>query len=226
MMKPRFIIVLGGFRYDDCAEGLNVTFHGKPEVLSGQLSEPDLEEVEKIKDTLMPDEKVLLVVRQSRIAPRGLVRPGTITTPNTIFATNRRIVIRNPTMLGLRAGIEDFPYNAITSVKLHKGVFSSEIRLRIPGLTETSRLRTVLRWGRRDEGEIQALPKDKAEQLVTIMKEGVVGRLPGQTPLVSTAPVATVSPLDEIKKLAELKDAGLITEEEFEEKKKKLLEKI
>lgn len=201
-------------------------FSRKKEEVSTQLSESELEEVEEIKDTLMPDEKVLLVVRQSRIAPRGLMRPGTITTPNTIFATNRRIIVRNPTMLGLRAGTEDFPYESVTSVKLHKGVFSSEIRLRIPGLTETSRLPATLRWGRRDEGEIAALPKDKAEQLVRIIKEGIAGRLPGQAPPIPAAPVAAVSPLDEIKKLAELKDAGLITEEEFQEKKKKLLEKI
>lgn len=195
--------------------------------MSAQLSKDDLDEIEKIKDILMPDEKVLLVVRQSRIAPRGLTRPGTITTPNTIFTTNRRIVIRNPTMLGLRAGVEDFPYKAITSVKLHKGVFSSEIRLRIPGLTETSRLSTTaLKWGRRDEGEIAALPKDKAEQLVTIVKEGIAGQLPDQAPATSTTPVVSASPLDEIKKLAELKDTGLITEEEFQEKKKRLLERI
>jgi hypothetical protein len=194
--------------------------------MSSQLNEEEMEEVEKIKDTLMPDEQILLVVKQSRIAPRGLTRIGTITTPNTIFATNRRIIIRNPTMLGLRAGTEDFPYKSIASVKLHKGVFSSEIRLRIPGLTETSRLPTTLRWGRRDEGEIAALPKDKAEQLVKIIKEGIAGRLPGQIPATPTAPATTVSPLDEIKKLAELKNSGLITEQEFQEKKKKLLEKI
>jgi len=203
-----------------------MSIQGKQGEVGPQLSESESEEVEKVRDTLMPDEKVLLVVRQSRIAPRGLVRPGTITTPNTIFATNRRIVIRNPTMLGLRAGVEDFPYEAITSVKLHKGVFSSEIRLRIPGLTEASRLPTILKWGRRDEGEIQALPKDKAEQLVTIMKEGIACRLPGQYPPKPTTHVASPSPLDEIKKLAELKDAGVITEEEFQEKKEKMLEKI
>lgn len=201
-------------------------FSRKKEKVNTQLSQSELEEVEKIKDTLMPDEKVLLVVRQSRIAPRGLTRPGTITTPNTIFATNQRIIIRNPTMLGLRAGIEDFPYKSVTSAKLHKGVFSSEIRLRIPGLTETSRLPTTLRWGRRDEGEIAALPKDKAEQLVRIIKEGMANRLPGQTPPKPTTPAKTVSPLDQIKKLADLKNSGLITEKEFQEKKKKLLEKI
>jgi hypothetical protein len=191
-----------------------------------KLSEEDLEEVEKIRDTLMPDEMVLLVVRQSRIAPRGLTRPGTIVTPNTIYATNRRLIIRDPTMLGLRAGIEDFPYKGITSVKLHKGVFSSEIRLRIPGLTETSRLPGALKWGRRDEGEIAALPKGKAEQLVRIIKDGIAGRLPGQTRPSKKGPAEVVGPLEQIKKLAELKEAGIISETEFQDKKKKLLEKI
>jgi hypothetical protein len=196
--------------------------------LYGQLSEFELREVEKIKDTLMPNEQVLLVVTQSRIAPRGIIRPGTIVTPNTIFATNKRVIIRDPTMLGLRSGIEDFPYKAVTSVKLHEGVFSSEIRLRIPGLSETSRLPTTLKWGRRDEGEIAALPKDKAEQFLRIIREGIAGTLPGQiTPTEATAkPTVDSSPIEQIKKLAELKDAGILTEEEFQQKKKELLSKI
>ena len=43
-------------------------------------------------------------------------------------------------------------------------------------------------------------------------------------PAASTAPSATVSVADELTKLAELKEAGVLTNEEFEAQKKRLLE--
>lgn len=47
-----------------------------------------------------------------------------------------------------------------------------------------------------------------------------------QREIPAEAPQPTPSVADEIKKLAELRDKGIITEEEFQEKKRKLLEKI
>jgi hypothetical protein len=51
----------------------------------------ELDEINKISEMLNPDEKVLLVARQSRIKPGG-----SHFTPNIIYATDRRIVIRDP----------------------------------------------------------------------------------------------------------------------------------
>ena len=76
----------------------------------------DLEEVNKINEMLNPDEKVLLVARQSKIKPGG-----SYFTPNTIYATDRRIIIRDPYMLGIKANVVDIPYDIITSLKLEKG---------------------------------------------------------------------------------------------------------
>jgi hypothetical protein len=50
----------------------------------------DLEEINKIIEMFYPDEKVLLVARQSSIRPRG-----SHFTPNIIYATDRRIIIRD-----------------------------------------------------------------------------------------------------------------------------------
>jgi len=129
----------------------------------------DQDEISKILDHLDPDEKVLCIAKQSRIKPGGA-----FTSPNTIFATERRIIIRNPTMLGMRENIEDIPYDQITSVKLEKGLFSSTIVIRSPGLSELSRLSSssgLLAWGRGEDGSIDSLPKDKAEQIVRIIKK-------------------------------------------------------
>jgi len=183
-----------------------------------QFSKDELEEIEKIKEILEPKENVLLIAKQARFKPGGA-----FVTPNTIFATEKRLIVRNPTMLGLRASIESIPYGQITSVKLEGGVFTSTLVIRSPGLSELTRLgsRTgLLAWGRGEEGSIDAIPKDKGEQLLNIVREGM------ERAKVPTVITPSISVADEIKKLAELKDAGIITEEEFQTKKKKLLAKI
>lgn len=83
----------------------------------------DLEEIKKIASRLEQDEEVLLAAKQSRMKPGGSVTA----TPNVIFATDRRVIIRNPTMLGMRENIDDISYDKIISVKLEKGVFSATI---------------------------------------------------------------------------------------------------
>jgi len=55
------------------------------------------EEINKIIEMLNPDERVLLVARQSRLKPGG-----SHFTPNIIYATDRRIIIRDPYMLGIK----------------------------------------------------------------------------------------------------------------------------
>jgi hypothetical protein len=94
----------------------------------------DLEEIEKIRDMLNPNEEVFVIARQSRLRPGG-----SKLTPNVVFATDRRIIIRDPIMLGLREDIVDIPYDMISSVKIDKGVFSSNIIFKAPGLINSSR---------------------------------------------------------------------------------------
>ena len=84
---------------------------------------------------LNPDERILLVAVQSRI------RPGSsLFTPNEIYATDRRIIIRDPYMLGIKENIVDIPYDIITSLKLEKGLLSSTIRFKAPGLVSPTKM--------------------------------------------------------------------------------------
>ncbi|MDH5687856.1 MAG: SHOCT domain-containing protein [Candidatus Bathyarchaeota archaeon] len=70
---------------------------------------------------------------------------------------------------------------------------------------------------------IPAMPKDKAEKLVDIVKEGIKkAKAAEATPSITMAP----TPLEELKKLKDLLDMGAITQQEYEEKKRKILEKI
>jgi Bacterial PH domain len=93
----------------------------------------DLDEIEKIRNILNPNEEVFVVARQSRLKPGG-----SKLTPNVVFGTDRRIIIRDPSMLGLREDIVDIPYDMISSVRLDKGVFSSNIVFKAPGLINRS----------------------------------------------------------------------------------------
>src|SRR6188472_1643178 len=80
----------------------------------------DLEEIGKIRNILNPNEEVFVVARQSRLKPGG-----SKFTPNIIFATDRRIIIKDPSMLGLREQVVDFPYDMISSVKLEAAVITA-----------------------------------------------------------------------------------------------------
>ena len=78
----------------------------------------DLEEIKEITEMLNPNEEVFVVARQSRLKPGG-----SAFTPNIVFGTDRRILIKDPTMLGLRENVVDIPYDMISSVRIDKGVF-------------------------------------------------------------------------------------------------------
>ncbi len=193
----------------------------------------DLEEVNKINEMLNPDEKVLLVARQSKIKPGG-----SYFTPNTIYATDRRIIIRDPYMLGIKANVVDIPYDIITSLKLEKGLLSSTIRFKAPGLMSSTKLGMMdsIIEGEDDQtGIIEAIPKDKAEDLLEIIRSGMNDsrRIPpskrqksielNEPKEVMTAFNHSVSIADELRKLAKLKEEGILTEEEFNQMKQQLI---
>ncbi|HJT84342.1 MAG TPA: PH domain-containing protein [Nitrososphaeraceae archaeon] len=133
------------------------------------------EEIDKISDILNPDEQVLLVAKQSKIKPGG-----SVLTPNTIYATDRRIIIRDPYMLGIKANLVDIPYDIITSLKLEKGILSSTIRFKAVGIVSSNKLGmmdSIIEGEDDQEGVIEAIPKDKADDLMEIIRSGMKDNL-------------------------------------------------
>ena len=181
----------------------------------------ELNEIEKIKNMLNPNEKVLLVARQSRFLPGG-----SALTPNVVIATDRRIIIRDPYDLGFRSEIVDIPYDVITSVKLMKGVLTSTILFKAPALVNKSKLGLLdedIAGEDDQDGAIQALPKGDAEDLLEIIRRGIQGYNKTNEPMVQ---VASMSIADEINKLSKLKDQGIITATELEEMKNRLIKNL
>jgi hypothetical protein len=185
-------------------------------VLTG---EDDLAEIKKIADRLDEDETVLVVARQSRVKPGG-----SLTTPNVIFATNKRLIIRDPRSLGLRQSIEDISYDRITSARIDQGMLSSRIILRAPGLSTIAekKLDGITMGSDSNEGQIEAIPKDKAEKIIEAVNQGIQrAKVPTTTIVNNQASIA-----DELDKLAKLKEQGVLSEAEFVQMKQELLKKL
>ena len=123
------------------------------------FNDKERDEINRIKQMLEVSEMIKTVARQSRIMPGG-----SLVTPNIIFATNKRLIIRDPNMLGLMAGIESIPYSQINKVHLEKGAFTSEL---------------VMDVGQYESGDneqiIPAIPKKKAAEILSIINEHVRG---------------------------------------------------
>ena len=196
--------------------------------------ENEIDEIKKIAEMLNPDEKVLVVARQSRFKPGG-----SQFSPNVVYATDRRIILRDPSMLGLKQEIIDIPYNVITNAKIEKGLLSASVIFNAPGLFNPSipgRMPWIKRLETDEHGEngvIDAIPKRKAEDLIEVIRNGITQtRSPAySSPGVSNATHISapshghVSHADELKKLADLKEKGVISEEEFKRMKEKIIGK-
>jgi hypothetical protein len=178
----------------------------------------EVREIKRISNMLNPGEIVLLVARQSRFLPGG-----SALTPNVVIATDRRVIIRNPFMLGLKSELVDIPYDIITSVKLQKGVFTSTILFKAPALVKQSKLGLLdenISGEDDQDGVIEAVPKDKAEDLLEIIRRRMNSR-DGQNNF--KAQVDSMSVADELAKLSKLKEQGILTDSEFEKMKTRLL---
>lgn len=170
-------------------------------------------EVEKdIKNILTDDEEVLCVAKQSRVMPGG-----SIATPNAIYATNKRIIFRDPSLLGMKTNYDDVNYGDIGDIRMKKGLFTTQIFLK-------SRILS-------DPIMIPAVDKKDAEQINQIIRKGMEGQLPNQvvsdqkTGLTVKA-TKVEDPAEQLKELKKLKDMNAITKEEYEKKKQELLDKI
>lgn len=183
----------------------------------------DYKDIEKIKQMLNPYENVITVARQSRILPGG-----SCITPNVVYATTRRIILRDPYMLGIKENIVDIPYDVITSVKLEKGLFTSAIRLEAPALVGSKKLGMIkgLVKGENDiEGVINAIPKRKAKDLIQVIRSGIHNKVEGFYKSDGVQPkLGSLSIADELSKLVKLKEQGALTEDEFTSIKKGVLD--
>lgn len=172
-----------------------------PDHHAQMLDKDEQEEISKIANKLEPGEKVVLVARQSRMKPGGSKM-----SPDTIFVTDRHLIIRNPSMMGMRENVWVIDYDKISSIDIEKGLFSSTLKVFASGY----------------KGDIDAIDKDKAEAILQYIhnamnKAKTTAANPGSGQL---------SVADELAKLAKLKEQGILSEAEFLQMKQELLKKL
>ncbi|ASA78161.1 PH domain-containing protein [Thermococcus sp. 5-4] len=180
---------------------------------------------------LEPDEKVLFTVRKK----------VSLEKPKWLVITDRRIVYIDEKVLG-RYDMKAIPYQKLEEVTVELGVISSEFIIK-----GEENIRLKLGWMNKEQARAtinaikDALNAIAIEPVTIEVKKGLthetwvlkkpkelVSRVVPAGTTVQHAPAVEKKedPLEKLKKLKELYDMGVISAEEYEEKRKKLLEQI
>ena len=176
----------------------------------------ELSEIEKVKEFLDPDETVHIVAKQTRRKPGGAI----MLAPNSIIVSNKRLIITNPSMAGLRKSIQDFPYDKIVGIKLQKGIFTSTIDITTAGMGSQGKPGHFgNRWGKGEDNAIDGIEKNKGDEIVKFVRtkmEEIKNTNPQAANPQAASNPTTEDPLTLLKKRFVM---GEITKEEFEEMK-------
>jgi len=180
------------------------------------------EEIPKeVEELIAPNETILYIAKQkgSKFKPDLKKRFF----PDMIILTDRRIIYIHPRGLirgtiGMR-DYTDYPYKDMRNIQLKRGTFRATLKITPKTLLEGGKM-----------PKIEDINKHEAEDMFGIVREILMKKEtePKAAPVVVSPQPAkeTLSPLEQLEKLAKLKEAGVITQEEFEDKKKELLKKI
>jgi len=158
------------------------------------------EEADEAGKYLDPDEKLLAIIEGNVDGESSL---------NRLALTDRRIIFY-PRSEGLLAAFKktsvlSFDYGQVGTVQGRKGALMGEINL--------STKDRIIRF--------KNMIKDDVDQIA-----GMISRMKDKVKTQEILAPSRESALDQLKKLAELRQLGAISEAEFQEKRKKLLEAI
>jgi Bacterial PH domain/Short C-terminal domain len=157
--------------------------------------------IEKAKEHFDSGEEVAFAVfgaYETKTMGKDTVRNG------VMLATNQRILFYGKRTFGY--DLEVFPYENVSSIEMSKGLTGHTIAFFSSGN------KVKMKWI--NQGDIQGF--------ISHVKATIGKSAKSQATATQEAP-ATSSAADEIKRFAELRDSGVITEEEFDAKKKQLL---
>jgi hypothetical protein len=189
----------------------------REDVLAAWNSAPEFKDIrypgvgpgpEKIMDAITSDEDVLCVLKCVHTEKKGA---RNVTLKCTAVVTSKTIyLLREGTFTkSLSAGSESIPVHTITGI-------SRKRQLMMGTVVEISRAGNI--------DQLIMCNENQADIFVTTAKEVVSKNTlnQGTTQVIQQV----VDPLDQIKKLKDLADAGVISQEEFESKKRELMDKI
>ena len=195
--------------------------------------EGDLHRITEISGMLEVDEKVLLVIAQSKIRLVGLPFSS-----NIIYATDRRIILRDISLHGLKENNIGIPYTIITDIAHKEGFISSRVKLKVNRMQGVNGLTAIGQYGVTGndlEWIIEHLPNGKAVRLVKIVRAMISKwellsedqqRITDPNEHIVASFSTVDSPADELFKIAKLKSEGVLTEQEFIMLKQNIIERF
>lgn len=150
---------------------------------------------QQVAGVLGPDEE-LLDVTSGRVEVKRL---GSDTKrAGLLVVTTRRVFLYSKGLAGNQ--VRDLYYDALSSVDIERSaILGNIIDLAVHG----------------DRTEITLVPREDVERVVNSIREQVTAHRS------ASSPTATVG--DQVRDLARLRDEGLLTDEEFETKRRELL---
>jgi len=123
-----------------------------------------------------------------------------------LVATNKRLIfVDKGWIYGLR--VEDFPYDKITSIQYETGVFYGEIKIFASG----------------NKADITQINKKQARDFAEYVRARI-SHVKGHASAPAPAQTFSGDVITQLERLAELKEHGILSEEEFLTQKKKILE--
>lgn len=137
----------------------------------------------------------------------------------TVIVYPNKVVLKYSRFLGSGKGEKEIRINSITGIQLkNPGLTNGYIQFSFSGSGEQKGRSTF--DAAKDENTIMISSKKQYEQMEKVKE--LIGRYQDSSES-HIIPTQELSVADEINKFAELRDAGILTNEEFEAKKKQLL---
>jgi Bacterial PH domain/Short C-terminal domain len=157
-------------------------------------------EVERLASHLWEGERV---EKMAQAQPKGEAGVG------LLVLTDRRLLFVKEGMFG-RGKTEDFTFDRITSVEFSKGMATADLK--------------VLAMGNESKFNVN---KDDGKEMTDLIRSRT-SRAQAVAPAAGSAQGGQPAPdiPDQIRKLSELRDEGMLTEEQFEAKKADLLSRM
>lgn len=122
-----------------------------------------------------------------------------------LILTDRRLIFYEAGVF--RQNMQDFAIGSITAVQTESKLTNAKLHVSVSG----------------SEATIEKLLLPRAEEIASYVREAIMNRANKAT---GNPPPASVDVIAQIQKLAELRDAGVLSSDEFEAKKAELLARL
>jgi hypothetical protein len=165
------------------------------------FTEKQMKQIDRAAEVLQADEQVFDVTTGAI----EVTRMGEKTTRNgAVLVTDRRVILYTKKLGGYE--MNDHVYGLLTALDYKKGMMFGSVTLSAAG----------------DRTHVSQIPKEDVERIAKAIRERMASTVQAGGPTAAPAAPAA-SAADEIRKLAELRDVGVLTEDEFNIKKQQLL---